>query len=45
MGLDARTVGRLWRAFIERAPGLHWSRVWAIYVLGWWCRRHRVSLG
>ncbi len=43
-GLDARTVRRLWTAFLEPAPGLYWSRIWAVYVLGWWCRAHRVSL-
>jgi len=25
-------------------PGLYWSRIWAIYVLGWWCRAHRVGI-
>jgi asparagine synthase (glutamine-hydrolysing) len=43
-GLDARAVGRLWSAFLGGARGLYWSRVWAIYVLGWWCREHRVSV-
>jgi asparagine synthase (glutamine-hydrolysing) len=43
-GLDARAVGRLWSAFLARAPGLYWSRIWAVYVLGWWCRAHRVSV-
>ena len=43
-GLDARAVGRLWSAFVARAPGLYWSRIWAVYALGWWCRAHRVSV-
>src|SRR6266542_2218633 len=43
-GLDARTVRRLWSAFLEPARGLYWSRIWAVYVLGWWCRAHRVGL-
>jgi asparagine synthase (glutamine-hydrolysing) len=43
-GLEARAVGRLWSAFLARAPGLYWSRIWAVYVLGWWCRAHRVSV-
>jgi asparagine synthase (glutamine-hydrolysing) len=43
-GLDAGAVGRLWSAFLGGARGLYWSRVWAIYVLGWWCREHRVSV-
>jgi asparagine synthase (glutamine-hydrolysing) len=43
-GLEPRTVGRLWRAFLDGAPGLYWSRVWAVYVLGWWCREYGVSV-
>jgi asparagine synthase (glutamine-hydrolysing) len=43
-GLDAGAVGRLWSAFLGRVPGLYWSRVWAVYVLGWWCRENRVSV-
>jgi len=43
-GLDARAVGRLWTAFLARSPGLYWSRIWAVYVLGWWCRAHRMSV-
>jgi asparagine synthase (glutamine-hydrolysing) len=43
-GLDTRAVGRLWSGFLARAPGLYWSRIWAVYVLGWWCRAHRVSV-
>jgi asparagine synthase (glutamine-hydrolysing) len=43
-GLDADAVSRLWTAFLRRSPGLYWSRIWAVYVLGWWCREHRLSL-
>ena len=43
-GLDPRAVGRLWSAFLSRAPGLYWSRVWAVYVLGRWCREHGVRV-
>jgi asparagine synthase (glutamine-hydrolysing) len=43
-GLDAGAVDRLWSAFLGGARGLYWSRVWAIYVLGWWCREHRMSV-
>lgn len=39
-GLNPETVGRLWRAFLEGAPGIYWSRVWALYVLIRWCHRH-----
>jgi asparagine synthase (glutamine-hydrolysing) len=43
-GLDAGAVGRLWNGFLRRAPGLYWSRIWAIYVLGWWCRQYGLSV-
>jgi len=42
VGLRPEAVERLWRAFLDGAPGLYWSRVWAIYVLVRWCHRHRV---
>ena len=29
-------------AFRAGAPGLYWSRVWAVYVLVRWCQRHGV---
>ncbi len=41
-GLDPAAVRRLWQAFLEGAPGLYWSRVWAVYVLIRWCQRNRV---
>jgi len=41
-GLDPAAVGRLWRAFLDGAPGLYWSRVWALYVWVRWCLRHGV---
>ncbi|ABC82550.1 asparagine synthase (glutamine-hydrolyzing) [Anaeromyxobacter dehalogenans] len=41
-GLDPDAVGRLWRAFLDGAPGIYWSRVWSVYVLIRWCHRHRV---
>jgi asparagine synthase (glutamine-hydrolysing) len=39
-GLSPEAVERLWRAFLAGAPGLYWSRVWALYVLVRWCQRH-----
>ena len=42
VGLDPEAVQRLWVAFLEGAPGIYWSRVWAIYVLIRWCQRHGV---
>ncbi len=44
VGLRPDAVGSLWRAFRAGAPGLYWSRVWGLYVLLWWCRRHRMTL-
>jgi asparagine synthase (glutamine-hydrolysing) len=43
-GLDPRAVASLWQAFLDGAPGLYWSRVWAIYVFIRWCHRHQVYL-
>ncbi|MGA3203676.1 MAG: asparagine synthase (glutamine-hydrolyzing) [Bryobacteraceae bacterium] len=42
VGLDPITVGRLWTAFLEGAPGMYWSRVWSVYVFIRWCHRNRV---
>lgn len=44
VGLNAETTGRLWRAFEQDGAGIYWSRVWSIYVLLNWCRRHGVYL-
>jgi len=41
-GLNPEAVQRLWRAFLDGAPGIYWSRVWALFVLIRWCHRHRV---
>jgi asparagine synthase (glutamine-hydrolysing) len=43
-GLNPAAVRQLWTSFVAGAPGLYWSRVWAVYVLIWWCRRHNVAL-
>jgi len=43
-GLNPQPVARLWDAFLEGAPGLYWTRIWALYVLIRWCHRHRVYL-
>jgi asparagine synthase (glutamine-hydrolysing) len=43
-GLNAKSVARLWEAFVDGAPGLYWSRVWAVYVLIRWCQRHGAVL-
>jgi asparagine synthase (glutamine-hydrolysing) len=43
-GLDVDAVQALWRAFQADAPGIYWSRVWALFVLLRWCHQHRMSL-
>jgi asparagine synthase (glutamine-hydrolysing) len=42
VGLDPVAVERLWRAFLDGAPGMYWSRIWSIYVFIRWCHRNRV---
>ena len=41
-GLDPAAVERLWRAFLDGARGMYWSRVWSVYVFIRWCHRNRV---
>ena len=43
-GLNPAAVQRLWQAFLAGAPGLYWSRVWAIYVFIRWCHRYKIYL-
>ena len=43
-GLDPDVVARLWRAYLDGAPGLYWSRPWSIFTLLWWCSRHEMCL-
>jgi asparagine synthase (glutamine-hydrolysing) len=42
VGLNPVAIERLWRAFLDGAPGVYWSRVWAIFVFIRWCHRNRV---
>ena len=44
IGLNPNALAGLWRSFRANSPGIYWSRVWALFVLLWWCRKHRVSL-
>jgi asparagine synthase (glutamine-hydrolysing) len=44
VGLNANAVANLWQAFLDRVPGIYWSRVWAVFVLIRWCRRHQVYI-
>jgi asparagine synthase (glutamine-hydrolysing) len=41
-GLNAAAVERLWKAFLDGAPGMYWSRVWSVYVFIRWCHRNGV---
>jgi asparagine synthase (glutamine-hydrolysing) len=41
-GLNPAAVERLWRAFLDKAPGMYWSRVWSVYIFIRWCHRNRV---
>lgn len=43
-GLRPATVERLWRAFLDGAPGMYWSRVWALYSLIRWCGRYGLRI-
>jgi len=45
VGLNGEAVRQLWDGFQNGAPGLYWSRVWALYILMRWCRRHGVFVG
>jgi asparagine synthase (glutamine-hydrolysing) len=44
VGLCAKTVRTLWTSYLSKRPGLHWSRVWSIYVLLAWCKNHDMAL-
>jgi asparagine synthase (glutamine-hydrolysing) len=41
-GLNPVAVERLWKAFLDGAPGIYWSRIWAVYVFVRWCHSNRV---
>lgn len=43
-GLEPEAVAALWNAFQHGAPGLYWTRIWAIYVLVRWCQRHGATM-
>jgi asparagine synthase (glutamine-hydrolysing) len=44
IGLNGEAVARAWRAYRDGAPGIYWSRIWALYVLLRWCRAHELEL-
>ena len=43
-GLDPDTVAAVWTAFSSGAPGLYWTRVWALYVLIAWAEMNEVRV-
>lgn len=43
VGLSPDAVARLWSAFQAGAPGLYWSRIWAVFIVLWWSRRYGVT--
>lgn len=43
-GLNPEAVRQVWLAFLEGAPGIYWTRVWAIYVYVRWCHQTGVYL-
>jgi len=43
-GLNPEAIGRLWSGFLSQAPGIYWSRIWAVYVLVRWCQRRGAAL-
>jgi asparagine synthase (glutamine-hydrolysing) len=44
-GLSPQAVSRLWQAFQSGAPGLYWTRIWCLYALFAWARRHGLVIG
>jgi asparagine synthase (glutamine-hydrolysing) len=44
LGIDSAAVSSLWKAYQDGAPGIHWSRVWGIFVLMDWCRKHGIRI-
>jgi asparagine synthase (glutamine-hydrolysing) len=42
VGLNPEAVAQLWQAFQAKAPGLYWSRIWALFTLMRWCQQHGV---
>lgn len=44
VGLDPKAVGALWRSFQAGAPGMYWSRVWSLFVLLRWARKHGMTI-
>jgi asparagine synthase (glutamine-hydrolysing) len=43
-GLSPTQVGQFWRAYQQGAPGLYWTRVWVLFALVEWAKRHGLSI-
>lgn len=44
VGLSPTVVAELWEAYRAGAPGLYWTRIWCLYALAVWARRHGLSV-
>jgi len=44
VGLNQNAILNLYYAFQAGAPGIYWSRIWAIFVLLHWCRHNKVGV-
>ena len=44
VGLNQNAILDLYYAFQAGAPGIYWSRIWAIFVLLHWCQHNKVGL-
>jgi asparagine synthase (glutamine-hydrolysing) len=42
LGMNPKAIEGLWKAFLERRPGISWSRIWSLIVLREWAVRHEV---
>lgn len=40
VGIEPRTVERLWQSFMDRRPGVTWARIWSLIVLREWACRN-----
>ncbi|HCD37452.1 MAG TPA: asparagine synthase (glutamine-hydrolyzing) [Candidatus Omnitrophica bacterium] len=43
IGLDVNRCQGLLRVFLQNKPYVHWSQVWAIYVLMNWCNKNEIG--
>jgi hypothetical protein len=43
LGVSSDALTRLLRAFLAGGTGMSWSRIWSLFILLWWSRKHRVT--